>query len=110
MPKIADLILKGASGTEYGFEVYPLDTKFKAIGAVYAITRRFQNAQGGFNHDVIYIGQTGDLSERFDQHHQADCFGRHKANCACIHADDSERSRLRKEADLIEAENPPCND
>jgi predicted GIY-YIG superfamily endonuclease len=110
MARISKVTFHGKSGNAYEFEVWPLNQAFNAVGAVYAITRRYQNATGGYSHDVIYIGQTGDLSTRFDDHHKADCFTRHKANCICTHRDDDEDSRLAKEADLIAAYHPPCND
>lgn len=75
-----------------------------------AIHEIITNAVNGqYTHTVIYIGQTGDLSTRFDDHHKADCFTSHKANCICTHCDDDEDSRLAKEQDLIAYYNPPCN-
>lgn len=109
MSSIANLSLTGESGNKYQFSVYPFDTNFKSVGAVYAITRRTVKADGNGDHAVIYIGETEDLGDRFDNHHKAGCFDRHNANCICIHRDDGARSRLAKEADLIKAESPACN-
>lgn len=105
MAKISTLSLKGASGRQYEFDVYPLDTEFNSVGAVYAITKR----DASRNHTVIYIGQTDDLSERFDNHHKASCFYRHSANCVCIRAENNEETRLAIEKDLIANYNPTCN-
>ena len=110
MARIATLTLTGISGTKYQFNVYPLGTNFKATGAVYAITKRTVKPDDGGSHDEIYVGQTHDISERFDNHHKADCFTRYNANCVCIHQDDNENSRLAKENDLIQAYDLPCND
>ena len=110
MTSIGAIKLTGWSGMEYNFEVYSLDTSFESVGAVYAITKRTARIDGSGTHDIVYIGQTGDLSERFDDHHQADCFKRHMANCVSIHLDDNETSRLAKEADLIGKFSPDCND
>ncbi|HTR26133.1 MAG TPA: GIY-YIG nuclease family protein [Terriglobales bacterium] len=109
MAKISTVTLKGKSGQTYDFDVWAINQAFKAVAAVYAVTRRYQSANSGYSHDVIYIGQTEDLSTRFDDHHKADCFTKHKANCICTHLDDDEDSRLAKEQDLIENYNPPCN-
>jgi len=49
-----------------------------------------------------------DLSTRFNDHHQANCFTKNKANCIRIHRDD-EDSRLAKESDLMKRHNPDCN-
>lgn len=109
MAKLSDLTLTGKSGKVYDFEVWPINQAFNAVAAVYAITRRYPKSEGVYNHDVIYIGQTDDLSTRFNNHHKADCFAKHNANCICTHRDDNEDSRLAKEADLIANYNPTCN-
>ena len=108
--KISDASFKGKSGEKYRFNVYPMGQAFKAVGAVYAVTRRSKNSSGLYSHEIIYVGETGDLSTRFDDHHKADCFAQHNANCICTHGDEDEESRLAKEDDLIRQQNPPCND
>jgi hypothetical protein len=110
MAKLGAMTLTGQSGQKYQFDVYPLTTTFKAVGAVYYISKRTPKQDGGGDHSKIYIGQTGDLSDRFDNHHKADCFEKRGANCISVHTDDDEDSRLTKEADLIDAYKPPCND
>ena len=110
MTEVGTLTLKGATGQTYDFSVYTYDTESKAVGAVYLITRREREPDGGYNHTAIYIGETGDLSTRFDDHHKESCFTQNNANCNCIHLDANEDSRLKKEADLIANYNPPCND
>jgi len=105
----ATLELTGASGRKYAFLVYPWGTTFKPIGCLYAVTRAMSNQAGGQTHAIVYVGQTGDLSERFDDHHKTDCFSRRSANCICVHVESNEESRLAIEADLIAAYNPPCN-
>lgn len=107
--KPATLELIGKSGTKYSFQIYDWDTSFKPLPGVYAITKAIANGQGGATHSVIYIGQTGDLSERFDDHHKADCFRRHGANRTCVMVESGEQRRLAIEQDLIAAYNPPCN-
>src|SRR6266480_4059466 len=102
MSKIEDLTLTGKSGTKYTFQMYPLGTEFKAVGGVYIITKRTASTTGG-SHSLIYIGQTGDLSERFDDHHKADCFKRHGANCIGVLLEESEEKRVAIEADLLAA-------
>jgi len=108
MSHIEDLTLTGKSGTNYTFQMFPLDTQFKALGAVYVITKRTQGSNGG-THSLIYIGQTGDLSTRFDDHHKEDCFKRHGANCIGVLLNESEDRRLEIEMDLLAAYHWPCN-
>jgi hypothetical protein len=110
MAKIGTLTLTGASGNQYSFNVYPTDTGFKSMGAVYYISKRIEKEDGTGTHTKIYIGQTGDLSERFDSHHKESCFKKHNANCVSILQESSEKTRLEIEGDLIEAYTPPCND
>lgn len=103
------MTLKGKSGQTYEFECWPMDQSFNAVGAVYAVTRRYQDDNGNWKHKVLYVGETGDLSTRFDDHHKADCFANNKANRICTHLEDDEDSRLAIEDDLIKQYDPPCN-
>jgi len=107
--KIADANFLGLSGAKYSFAVYPIGQPFRAVGAVYIITKRTIKSDGVGNHDFIYIGQTGDLSVRFIDHHKDSCFSRNGANCICIHTCDEESQRFDIETDLCRRHNPPCN-
>jgi predicted GIY-YIG superfamily endonuclease len=110
MSNIATLTVAGASGRQYKFNVYPIDTKFAPVAAVYLVTKRTPNARGGGSHSYLYVGQTGNLPERFDNHHKEYCFRRNGANCVCVHQDGNEQSRLSKERDIYLKHRPPCND
>jgi hypothetical protein len=101
--------LTGASGKKYTVFVYGMDVAFKAVGGVYAFTLATQTAAGGYTHSVLYIGQTGDLSERFGNHHKEECVKRRGANRHCAMVVENEEARLAIEQDLIAAYNPPCN-
>ena len=95
--------LKGASARTYEFEVYPWGTAFNQVGAVYAV---LQSRTDG----LIYIGQTGDLTERFDNHHRAACFTRNGKTHIGVHVESSDLRRRAIEADLIAGyPNTPCN-
>jgi hypothetical protein len=94
---------------KYSFVVYPINQEFRAVGAVYFITKRTANSDGTGNHKFIYVGQTGDLSTRFDDHHKDACFTKHGANCISVHLNNSESQRLNIETDLCRLHNPPCN-
>jgi hypothetical protein len=110
MAKYGTVTYTGKSGKKYEFTAYSWDTEFKEnYGAVYFITKRSPNNDGGNSHTRIYVGQTGDLSERFDDHHKANCFSSKGANCKCIYGESNKESRLAIERDLIEAYDPPCN-
>jgi len=110
MAKLNTMTFTGNSGKKYSFNVYPFGEEFNAIGAVYFITERSKSEDGPYAHTRIYLGQTGDLSERFDDHHKATCFRKYGANCICVHQEASKESRLTKEADLIANYTTSCND
>lgn len=109
MSKLGTITLTGASRQEYEFEIYPWGTDFKPVAAVYSITSRSQK-QNGWTHDILYVGETEDVSERFDNHHKVSCFTNHNVNCVCIRVENSRPSRLAIERDLIGAYDPTCND
>jgi hypothetical protein len=109
MPKIADAPFSGTSGS-YEFEVYPLNTTFNAVGAVYVFTKRTVDASGRGTHALIYIGQTDSLADRIPNHEKLPCIRQYGANCICVHRDETEPSRLEKETDLRAAFRTPCNE
>lgn len=91
----------GRSQKVYTFNEYPFGTEFRPIGAVYVVLKERQ---------PIYVGQTGDLSVRFVDHHKHQCMRRHGATVICILAVSSEAERLRIEQDLLDNYDWPCND
>jgi len=110
MKKYKTITYTGGSGNNYDFTGYPSDTNFKALGAVYIITNRYQNIDGGYSHDKIFIGETGDLCGRFASHHKLSYFQNHNPNSICIFREDDEQRRLQIESDLLVNYSPPCND
>jgi len=96
----------GVSGTQYEFGVYPWGTSFNSIGGVYLVLKK----QVSGKYDLLYIGQTGDLSERFDNHHKAPCFTRNGKTHIAVKAESSEQKRLNIETDLIRKYKTSCND
>jgi hypothetical protein len=109
MSKIATATFKGASGTAYDFEAWTTDTTFSQVGAVYVFTKRTVGADGKGSHTLLYIGQTDNLANRIPNHEKWSCANKNGVNCICTHRDNSEKSRIAKETDLINANNTPCN-
>ena len=70
---------------------------------------REANNAGARSYHVVYIGQTGDLSTRHDNHHKEDCFRQQRATHIAAFVENNEQARLDAEADLIKAYDPPCN-
>jgi hypothetical protein len=99
------IILTGESQKQYQFNIYDRSTTFKEAGALYVMSKINSNG----NYELIYIGQTGDLSVRPLNHHKTACFDKHKADKLLIKAENNEKTRLAIETDLIRNYSPPCN-
>ena len=56
----------GLAGRQYEYRIYPLGTNFKAAPGNYIFAKETSPGR----HLPIYIGETEDLSERFDSHHK----------------------------------------
>lgn len=111
MGKLGTVNLKGKSGNSYEFEIYPTNQVFNSVGAVYAILKyEVKPGTTEFWYRHVYVGETGDLSTRFSNHHKQDCFDTHGANRIAVHVDNSEKSRKTKEDDILNGGQWPCND
>ena len=104
---MAETILwKGDSGEEYKYWIYDLDDTHDAVPANYIFVKETKT---NF-YAPIYIGETEDISERFDNHHKMPCILRHEATHICARkSSEEERERKAEEADLIAQWHPPCN-
>lgn len=91
---------KGVSGFDYRFHLYPIGTSFKPLPGVYVFLK------GG---DPVYVGETADLSERFDNHHKAMAIRRHGANQIGVLVESNGERRLAIERDLLGGYHWPCN-
>jgi hypothetical protein len=109
MAKIGTITYKGKSKTDYTFNLYPMDTSFSEIGAVYIVTKREVKDDKG-THTLLYVGQAEDMSTRFNDHHKQDCFDKKGGNCIGVHQLSKASDRDTVEEDLIASLNPPCND
>lgn len=108
MSKYADIMFSGKSGEKYCFQTWPLQTRFRPVGAVFFITKRvysnktFRRA----HHEVVYIGQTPSMSNPLGTVTQLDAFEKHGANCVCVYPASDETYRTNMVKDLIESNNP----
>jgi hypothetical protein len=109
MTRLATISLTGESGKKYEFSVYPRSNTFNAEGAVYLITKRRIGPDGGGSHQGLYIGVTGDLSDRPLNQERKPCFDRHGANCICLLVEKDYETRCMIEADLQHSYALPCN-
>lgn len=110
MAKIGTYEVAGISGKKYSFDIYQYDSTWKEVAVVYVVTKRVQNPKGGGSHTNIYVGETGNLKERFGGHHKSDCFTNNGANCLSVLHESSEDRRLAIESDILDGGTWPCND
>lgn len=97
----------GKSGKAYRHWIYDIGTQLKKAAGNYVFAR--ETTPGKLS--PIYVGQTGDLSERFDNHHKMPCIRRSGATHITAHTIDAgEAARRAEETDIIERWDPPCND
>ncbi|RKT37855.1 GIY-YIG nuclease family protein [Thiocapsa rosea] len=99
------LTIPGASRTQYPFTLFPWGTAFRRFGAVYVVLRRQHDGR----YQLLYVGQTMDMSERFLAHHKLACFQRYGQTHIGVFAEPSEARQRAIERDLIAAHQPPCN-
>ena len=112
--KIEEIEMTGASKSKYKFGIYPLAEKFLNIGAVYIFYGEIKIGVGTAFSPPIYIGETGDLKNRFGNdykdHHKWECIKSSGAKFVGIHYDSNNNSREAIEQDLLDAHSTPCND
>lgn len=96
----------GKSGQKYRYRIYPVRTDFKTVPGNYIFAKRKANGYWV----PVYIGETGDLSERFDNHHAALCINLNGATHIHAHKSSTNRQvRLNEETDLRQNYSPHCN-
>jgi len=96
----------GESGSGYEYWIYPVGTAFRAVAGNYIFSKR---GSDGLWY-AVYIGETADLSSRFNQHHQARCI--RLAGATHIHVHSSPNGadlRRAEETDLRARYRPACN-
>lgn len=96
----------GKSGKKYTYMFFEIGAAFGAAPANYIFCKG--TTEGKVR--AIYIGQTGNFSERFDNHHRMPCIKQEGATHIFAHKScDSEPTRKAEADDLIAKYNPICN-
>ena len=97
---------RGRSGSLYTYEIYSINTALGAYPGNYIFAR--VSAQGHW--EPVYIGETGDPSERFTSHHAMPCIRQENATHIHVHVNYGRRqARRAEELDLRRNFDPPCN-
>lgn len=98
---------EGQTGRRYRYWIYYIGTSFKKVPGNYIFAK--QNVPLP-DFSPIYIGETEDLSERFENHPKMPCIKRNGATHIHVHINrDGKTFRKAEEGDLIERWNSPCN-
>ena len=96
----------GKSGKKYRYWIYDIGTPMKQVPGNYVFARRSEPGRLV----AVYIGQTGDLSERFEYHHKMPCIRENRASHICTHTSSADEAiRKAEEDDLIKNYDPVCN-
>jgi hypothetical protein len=97
----------GKSGKEYRYWIYEIGTTFSKNPGNYIFAKEVKLDEWS----PVYIGQTGDISERFDNHHKMPCIKRRGGTHIHKHmSSQDEDTRLAEEKDLALRWHPSCND
>ncbi len=101
------ILWEGASGMKYKYWIHRLPSNFKAAAGNYIFAEEINPNI----YEPAYIGETGDLAERFDDHHAMPCIKRARATHIHVHTTAGGIQTRRDEAsDLIKKWQPTCNE
>ena len=107
MPNTRVINWTGKTGRKYKYWIYKIGHGFVRQPGNYIFAKETEPSKW----KPIYIGETKDLSTRFDDHHKADCIKREGATAIHVHKGSSTADHRRaEERDLVARWNPPCND
>jgi predicted GIY-YIG superfamily endonuclease len=96
----------GVSGKAYKYFIFPIGTAFKTVPGNYIFCK--ETVPGTWY--PIYIGETDDLSTRFDNHEKLPCIRKYKGTHIQTHESSPSKSvRMEEEQDIIKKYDPDCN-
>ncbi len=100
-----------AGNKTYQFVVYDLDGPEYNEPGVYIFSKGIPNAQGGNNHQLLYIGETDGIKRRAGPgHHKWDEALSHGMNYISVYVPYPGESRSNIEKLLVQHFKPPLND
>ena len=97
----------GQSGTEYPYEIHPIEDAFRASPANYIYARQSEDG----NWEPIYIAQTRDLLQRLEGHVTVQDAINQGATHIHVHLSTAGQAlRCSEERDLLQRWHPVCNE
>ena len=98
-------IWTGASGKQYKYTVFALDTKWNDVAGNYIFAKESANGW-----QPLYFGETVSFRARLvPSHEKLPCAHRNGITHIHAHANANGAARLAEESDLIAAYDAPCN-
>ena len=97
----------GASGREYRYWIFRIETGFKDEPGNYIYAKQTPSGQW----TPVYIGETQSLRDRLPNHEKLPCVRRNGSTHVHVHlTSGGQQVRRAEESDLIRNWNTPCND
>ena len=97
----------GQSGTNYPYEIHPIEAEFQAVPANYIYAK--QSEDGTWV--PVYIAQTRALKQRLEGHVAVEDARRQGATHIHVHLSNTgQATRCAEEHDLVNQWHPVCND
>jgi len=97
----------GQSGTQYVYEIHPLEAEFQAVPATYIYARQTESGTW----EPLYIAQTRALSQRLEGHVSVEDARKQGATHIHVHLSNAgQAARCSEEHDLVNQWHPVCND
>jgi hypothetical protein len=101
----SNIVFRGKSGERYRFQAWPIGTSFKAVAAVYVVTKRTYEDRTfttKATHQPLAIGETPNLAATFVGKSDMKALAAKGANCICVLAVADAERRSHVERDLVE--------
>jgi len=106
MAELPTVLWRGFSRKEYRYWIYPIGTAFEKGPGNYVFAKETRPTFWA----PVYVGETEDLSTRFDNHEKLPCIMHNNATHLHIHAGSSSKYvRMEEKADITLKYDPPCN-
>jgi len=97
----------GQSGKEYSYEIYPLETSFRALPGNYIYAGQAEDGSWV----PVYIAQTRDLHQRLEGHvRMEDAIAKGATHLHAHYCSVGQAARCTEEHDLILRWQPVCNE
>ena len=90
----------GRNGEIYEFHVYPWGHEFDILPAVYVLAEKRTQKSGGEDYQILYIGETMDLSTEFVAHKHQESLVARNVNTIGVRLDPDPESRVNLAREL----------